>query len=64
MSDDYYLGSFSSLKHNILLMLNQIDGNAFDAGTKGVLVMPFLVQIQRRLDEIIKKYDALQEKGD
>ena len=64
MSDDYYLGSFSSLKHNILLMLNQIDGNAFDAGTQGVLVMPFLEQIQRRLNEIIKKYDVPQEKAE
>ncbi len=34
MSDKYYEGMFGSLKHNILLMLGQIEGNIeFSKGT-------------------------------
>lgn len=61
MGCDYYLGSFSSLKHNILCMLNQMEGMSFDAKSQGAEIIPFLVQIERRVNEIKAKHDVSSE---
>ena len=53
MKDKYYQGMFSSLKHNILLMLNQIEGNLeYASNDDKELVKDYLEYIEKRVKEI------------
>lgn len=50
--NDYYKGKFSSLKHNILLMLLQIEENLQYSDFNPT---EYLEHIQKRVNKIIKK---------
>jgi len=54
MSDQYYKGMFSSLKHNILLMLSQIEANI--EYSNGEDFTEELEYIQKRCDKIMIKF--------
>ena len=64
MSDQYYKGMFSSLKHNILLMLSQIEGNI--EYSNGEDFTKELSYIQERCEKIKNKFalHAVSEPGD
>jgi len=59
MSDQYYKGMFSSLKHNILCMLSQIEANI--EYSNGEDLTEELTYIQRRCDKIKEKFALNQE---
>ena len=54
MSKEYYEGMFSSLKHNIFLMLNQIEGNI--EYSKGADFLTHLEAIESRIKDIKEKH--------
>ena len=56
MSKDYYEGMFSSLKHNIFLLLNQMEGNL--EYSEGADILSYLKQIEERINEIKTKHYA------
>ena len=58
--NEYYSGMFSSLKHNILLMLSQIEGNLEFADEQTVRVIKNdLCFVKKRIDDIIKESNSL-----
>ena len=59
MSDQYYKGMFSSLKHNILLMLSQIEANI--EYSNGEDFTEELEYIQKRCDKIMIKFAKQKE---
>lgn len=54
MSKEYYEGMFGSLKHNIILMLNQIEGNI--EYSKGAEIIDDLTFIQKKVRKIKAKF--------
>ncbi len=50
--DKYYEGMFESLKHNIFLMLNQMDGNE---EYTNISIIPHLEKIESRIKDIKEK---------
>ncbi len=61
MSDQYYKGMFSSLKHNILLMLSQIEANI--EYSNGEDFTEELEYIQKRCDKIMIKFAKQKSDG-
>lgn len=58
----YYQGMFGSLKHNILLMLSQIEGNLGYASKEDLgLVKDYLEFIKKRTDDILNKLKEKKE---
>lgn len=53
-SKEYYEGMFGSLKHNILLMLSQIEGNI--EYSKGVDISEDIKFIEKRCRKIRSKF--------
>lgn len=54
MSKEYYEGMFSSLKHNIFLMLSQMEGNI--EYPEGVSIIKHLETIESRIKDIKTKH--------
>ena len=62
MTDNFYQGKFSSLKHNILLMLSQIEGNLEYANKNDLkLVKDYLEYIEKRTNNILNKLNNTKE---